>query len=486
VTGIVTLPAGGLSGFFMQDPVGDGDPTTSDGILIFTGSAANLPDPGSIVQVTGKVADVTRAGQTGGFTEIDATAGSIQINGASPLPDPVALDPGLAQSAAYLQALEGMLVSYPASTVVTPTDDAGAYFALRNDRLPLSTRITVDQLGTGQPLLIDTSGGAFPMNLNELDTVPDLSGVLHFDNGAFRLEPLSTYAGQSTGIAMQPAPDDQPYLNIATLDCQNLSASLPPADLQTKIAKLSLAIQNELGSPDLIVAMGVGDTATINKLAQSAGNYLGLVLKGCNPAGTSTGLIFNIDRIIPIRTRLIDLEAPGFHKPACTLPNGETFTNPLFENPLVQVDVAVDQAIGLTMILNDWRSTVPDAAGQARLGVAALQSMLTQVDNDYVMLLGDLNQPENSDAMNAIEQNLQFVNLTKLAAFGSRYSVTQNGVSQALDHIFVNSTLASLVQSSGFAHYNADFSALPNRTDATTPKRAADHDGAFVHFQFLP
>src|SRR5689334_2520516 len=48
VAGIVTASFSGIKGFFLQDAVGDGDPTTSDGIFVLTGSPDNLPDPGSV------------------------------------------------------------------------------------------------------------------------------------------------------------------------------------------------------------------------------------------------------------------------------------------------------------------------------------------------------------------------------------------------------------------------------------------------------
>src|SRR5262245_50997699 len=50
ITGIVTLAAGGLKGFFLQDAVGDGDPATSDALFVLTGSADNLPQAGSVMQ----------------------------------------------------------------------------------------------------------------------------------------------------------------------------------------------------------------------------------------------------------------------------------------------------------------------------------------------------------------------------------------------------------------------------------------------------
>jgi predicted extracellular nuclease len=61
VTGIVTTQgvvvgdfegSAGLSGFYLQDPTGDGDPATSDGIFVYTGSG-NVVTAGQRVRVTG-------------------------------------------------------------------------------------------------------------------------------------------------------------------------------------------------------------------------------------------------------------------------------------------------------------------------------------------------------------------------------------------------------------------------------------------------
>ena len=488
VSGVVTLAAGGLKGFFLQDATGDGDPSTSDGIFVLTGSADNLPEAGSVMQVTGKVMELKRDGQPGGVTEIDASAGSVDLMGAAPLPDPVVLDPGTdaqnAASDAYFQALEGMLVKYPASTVVTPTDDTGQYFVLRNDRLPEGGRVTPDNPGTGLPVMVDTTGGAVVRNFNELDTAPELTGVLHYDFGAYKLEPAADYDGQSAGIKTAAAPDDQPYLSVATLDCVNLTKDLPAADKQTRIAKLALAIRNQLGSPDLIATFGIGDSATLNELAQAAGGYFGLYLKGCNP--TNTGLLFNINRIVPVKTLAFDFEAPSLNLSGCTLPNGEVLAHPAFENPLLRVDVALDGEVPLTLILNDWRSAAADAATQAKLGVAGLISMLDTVTADYVIVAGDFEQPDASDTLTGFEKNTGYVNLSRRTGAGARYSVTRRGRSVAVDHILVSPKLNDLVMSFGYAHYNADFSVLPNRQDAATPVRASDHDGAFVHFAYLP
>src|SRR5207247_1833314 len=161
--------------------------------------------------------------------------------------------------------------------------------------------------------MVDTAGAAVIRNFNELDTAPELTGVLRYDFGAFRLEPVADYDGQSKGIKTAAVPNDEPYLAVATLDCINLSADLPADVKQTRIAKLALAIQNELRSPDLIATFGVGDGATLNQLARAAGNYFGLYLKGCN--STNIGLLFKLDRITPVRTVVFAYEAPTLNLP---------------------------------------------------------------------------------------------------------------------------------------------------------------------------
>ena len=57
-------PSPALRGFFIQDPTGDGDPATSDGIFVFEGSNANTVKLGDLVRVTGN------AGENQGQTQV--------------------------------------------------------------------------------------------------------------------------------------------------------------------------------------------------------------------------------------------------------------------------------------------------------------------------------------------------------------------------------------------------------------------------------
>lgn len=96
VEGIVTAiyrKATGERGFFIQDPVGDGDARTSDGILVFTGSAYAPVTVGDKVQVSGTVSEFVRSGTTGNLsvTQINSGAtlsvlGNVGIDPATGLP----------------------------------------------------------------------------------------------------------------------------------------------------------------------------------------------------------------------------------------------------------------------------------------------------------------------------------------------------------------------------------------------------------------
>lgn len=97
----------GLSGFFLQDPDGDGDPATSDGIFVFSPLAVDL---GDTVQVTGMASE--RFGQTQ-LTAGDRTAVCVAGTAAN-LPAAAALD--LPATDAVRESLEGMLVA-PADTL---------------------------------------------------------------------------------------------------------------------------------------------------------------------------------------------------------------------------------------------------------------------------------------------------------------------------------------------------------------------------------
>jgi predicted extracellular nuclease len=106
--GVITMKLG--SGFFIQDPNGDGDPTTSDGIFVFGGSTtANV---GDLVRVTGTVTEFTPSGASRSYTELKDTTAITYLSTAGQLaPTNVTMPMDLAQ-------VEGMLVRFTSPLII--------------------------------------------------------------------------------------------------------------------------------------------------------------------------------------------------------------------------------------------------------------------------------------------------------------------------------------------------------------------------------
>ena len=220
--GVVVGDFGGtdrVSGFFLQDVAGDGDPSTSDGIFVFTG-AGDPVSAGQVVRVTGfarerfnqttingsnsNSAAVTQIADCGTTTSVPATDVSMPF--ASP-DDP--------------ERYEGMLVRFPQSLVIseyfnydrfgeivlaqpldgetrafTPTsivDPGGPALArLLANQL---RRITLDDnLSAQNPAFLRHPNGAAFSLANRFrggDRVKDTVGVLGWDFSLYRIFPTA-------------------------------------------------------------------------------------------------------------------------------------------------------------------------------------------------------------------------------------------------------------------------------------------------------
>ena len=112
--------ASNLKGFYIQDPIGDADPATSDGIYVFDGnSPAVAVAVGDRVRVTGTVVEASNN------TQITPTAITVCSTG-NPLPTPVSYDlPEPVDN--DLERVENMLVTFPETLTVTGTFGVGRY-----------------------------------------------------------------------------------------------------------------------------------------------------------------------------------------------------------------------------------------------------------------------------------------------------------------------------------------------------------------------
>jgi predicted extracellular nuclease len=118
VVGDFELPGGSgqLRGLYVQDPLGDGDAATSDGIFVFTGGV-NTAERGDLVMVNGTAGEFQDQTQISAATLLRCGAGNIA-------PVEVTL-PRLAPD--DLEPFEGMLVRLPQTLTVTEHFQLGRF-----------------------------------------------------------------------------------------------------------------------------------------------------------------------------------------------------------------------------------------------------------------------------------------------------------------------------------------------------------------------
>jgi predicted extracellular nuclease len=190
-TGVITLKVS--SGFFIQDPNGDGDPTTSDALFVFGGSTAAVP--GDLVRVTGTVTEYSPSGATRSYTELKDTTEIVRLgSGYTVTPTNIALQDN------DLARYEAMLVRFSSPLTV----NQNAFLGGRGELVLASGRreVPTNRYRPGTPeavalaaanarnmVVLDDGIFVVPPHIPYLaadgtvrngDTVTDLVGVLDF------------------------------------------------------------------------------------------------------------------------------------------------------------------------------------------------------------------------------------------------------------------------------------------------------------------
>jgi len=195
--GVVTLKLN--NGFYMQDPLGDGDPTTSDGIFVYTGNASSAVKAGDRVRVSATVVEFNAGDATRPVTELSTVANiTVQSSGNTVTPTNIGLP---MPNAAGLERYEGMLVRFTNPLTVSQNYFLGRYgqLTLSAGRLEHPTNryapgsseavaamaanaanqiVLDDGLSTQNPNPIPYIGADNTVRAG--DTVHDLTGVIDF------------------------------------------------------------------------------------------------------------------------------------------------------------------------------------------------------------------------------------------------------------------------------------------------------------------
>ncbi|MCG6963668.1 MAG: hypothetical protein LJE95_10415, partial [Acidobacteria bacterium] len=269
-TAASVVTAVGRQGFFIQTPeaTSDGDPATSDGLYVYTGSAPPV-DAGDLVEVTGTVQEYYE------LTEISGQPTTSILSSGEPLPDPVTFSPTLPspdqpQPANELERFEGMLVEVVSGSVTGPTDQYGNFTAVaRSTRSYREPGIVYPGLPglpvwDGNPEIFEVDPDALGLDDLSVDSgvpIARLVGPLSFSFGYYQVWPTTLEVGAShlPRAVRERLPGE---LTVATQNLEQLADDqddpgtdepvLSTEELNVRLTKATRWIVDVLGSPDIL------------------------------------------------------------------------------------------------------------------------------------------------------------------------------------------------------------------------------------------
>lgn len=527
--GIVT--AVDTNGFYLQSEFDDGDPATSSGIFVFTGSAPAvfLADE---IQVSGTVSEFVSGGEEAEHlpvTEIvDPTLDALLAEGV-PLPIATVVgaggrvpptevidDDGLTEfdpdhdGIDFYESLEGMRVLLPDAVAVAPmiafsefwvVVDGGGDATGRSHRGSLVLRE-----GDANPERIQVQldagllpGAPFPEAVG--DRLGDVVGVLGYSFGNFEVRPTAPYSLQPGGLAREATglEGGDTQLVLASFNVENLD----PGDGE-RIHALASEIVKGLAAPDLLALQEVQDddgpadtgnvdasgtwNALIGAIVSAGGPAYAFVDRppedgrdGGQPGGNiRVGYLYDPARVTLVPGsvgRLLDRDPS----------DGDVFANsrkPLaaeFEFAgarILLVNLHLTSRGGSTPLFGAVQPPVVGGlerrVAQAAEVRAQLEARVAEDPALEVVVLGDLNEFAFAEPVRVLAGDHTpplLANLSGLLPEEERYSFLFEGNAQQLDHVLVSPGLQGAA-AIDLVHLNAEFR-----------DRASDHDPVVVRLQ---
>jgi predicted extracellular nuclease len=514
--GVVTARLG--NSLFVQDPVGDGDPTTSDGIYVFNSNAALVSGivPGDRVRVSGKVTEFRPSGANRTYTELTEVAQVTKLgSGESVAPTNIALPN------ADLARYEGMLVRFVSDLTVnqnkylgdrgeltlaqgrreSPTNRhlAGSPEASRLAAENAANEIVLDDGLFSAPPVIPYLGEDNTVRAG--DTVTNLTGVLDYGaigggGAAFKLQPTEAPRFSRTN-PRQPAPSLPAGVKVASANVLNFFTTFTDgtdawgrsnqgctigsrtsasecrgADNITEFVRQRNQIVASLKALDadvigLMEIQNNGDVATaylVDQLNATIGQQVYALVP--TPSGVSPGtdairvaMIYKPAVVTPVGSALLDSDRVNNRAPMAQTfkaTNGAKFS--VVVNHF-KSKASCGGATGGNVELGNgqgcWDQTRVDQA--TRLTDVFLPQVKTAAGDDDVLVIGDLNAYQGERPIQHLVAR-GFVNQIErfVRPLGTPYSYVFDGASGYLDHALASSTLSPQVAGAAEWHNNAD------------------------------
>ena len=512
-TGVITKLLS--SGYYIQDPQGDGDPTTPDAIYVYTGSATAPGKLGDLVRVTGTVTEYTPSGAPRSYTEIkDITASSNLGVG------PAVSVTNVQLGAEDLRRYEGMLVRFSGGLTVNGNGYLGdrGELVLGNGRLETATNryrpntpeaIALAAANERNMVVLDDNSFTTPAHIPYLgqdgtvragDTVNDLVGVLDFGaigggGGWYKLQPTETPTFSRTNPRMAAPTVAAGNVRVASANVLNFfttftnggdatgatgkgctigsstsASNCRGADNMAEYIRQRDKIVNELKAMDadavgLMEIQNNGDTA-VSFLVDALNASIGSTTYAYVPKPPATGT----DAI-----RVAMIYKPG----KLTLVGGAMSDNDSVNNrpPMAQTFQVKSNGAKFSLIVNHLKSkgscgggtgNTDSGDGQGcwnatrvqqatRLAQYFIPAVVAASGDPDVLAVGDFNSYGHEDPIAYLTGNGMVNELERFVRpNGTPYSYVFDGMSGYLDHALASSALDPQVVGVTEWHNNAD------------------------------
>ena len=533
------------NGFFIQTPDAsvDADPTTSEGIFVFTSSAPAVA-VGDSVTVRGT------AGEFFNLTQIESSLpGDVTVDSSgNALPASITLTTTILDPAGMttqLERFEGMRLHADSLVSVAPTNEFGETFTviegvtrpLREPGIEISRPVPPDPT-SGVPdcciprwdenperIMIDSDGlaGSSPIPVTSNVTFSGVTGPLDFTFGDYKILP-ETPPAITDNISAVPVPAPATCeLTVAGFNIENFNNNA------TQRLKAALAIRDVLRLPDIIGTIEIFELSGLQALANEIEIISGVHYEARLIEADGLGGDADQDVGFLVKTSRVQIDSvTQVELAGCdgTAANCNTFIDPntgqpalLNDRPPLVLRATVLPSLPIIVVVNHLRSFIDIEAltgegprvrakrkAQAEFLANLLQDLQTNNPTTPIMSIGDYNAYQFNDGFtdpvatikgsptpddqvvvdespDLVDPN--FINLTDGLPSDQRYSFVFEGTPQAIDHFIINSVANASLQRYVVARNNSDFPQGPTfANDATRPERCSDHDMPVAYFRF--
>lgn len=526
-----------FGGFYLQDPLGDSNVATSDGIFVFA--------PGTLdVAVGDEVAVRGIVDEFNGLTEITSISAVNRCGAGSPITPTVVDLPENTEG--ELERYEGMLVNIPETLTVSEVFNLGRFGEIMlsaDGRLIQPTNFLAPSNAPGSPVQLEFNSilrrkillddGLNIQNPNPIpylgadntrrlgDTLDGLTGVMDFRFSEYRVQPTSApvftstnprtaapaavggnikvassnvlnyFNGNGTGLDGGPGgfPTERGASNLAEFQRQRAKIIAALTTIDADVVGV-IEMENDGGGP----SSAVQDLVNGMNAATAPGTYDFRV--GTNPG---TDLIQNViiykpARVTPVGPAVNDVDTDGDNAW-----DGA-------RNPLAQTFQATANGEKFTFIVNHFTSkgcsandTGLDAdqgdgqgcdnlsrTKQAQRLLYFIEQVKATAGDPDVLVMGDLNAYGAEDPINILTAGGLVNEIDRFIEHP--YSYVFQALSGYLDHALATATMDEQVTGVTEWHINADEpTVLDYNTEfktqdlyTPTPYRSSDHDPVIV------